>query len=163
MFLVGSLQAEQPRWEVVRADPAKQDSTVVQWTFTIRNTSGQRLTVAEDWSVKGKASANFYLSLDSFGAAAGMKLFAEPCHAPKSHLQVEPGATITAVVPDVPDIDRNKLTLTIIEEGNVVAIGTLENIANKGQQGGADQPATAPESKPKGDSEPNPESEGRPE
>jgi hypothetical protein len=37
----------------------------------------------------------------------------------------------------------------------------LTMVAGQAEQGGADQPATAPESKPEGDSKPQPESEGR--
>jgi hypothetical protein len=37
-----------------------------------------------------------------------------------------------------------------------------EEERNEAEQGGADQPATAPESKPEGNSKPEPESEGRP-
>jgi hypothetical protein len=55
----------------------------------------------------------------------------------------------------------------ILWEG-VVTTGKLDDVEipieqgiHEAQQGGADQPATAPESKPEGDSEPQPDSEGR--
>jgi len=46
---------------------------------------------------------------------------------------------------------------------SVVAMFLLsDTITNRAEQGGADQPATAPESKPEGDSKPQPESKVRP-
>ena len=153
-LLIGTLKAENPHWEVVSAKAKTSTSSDVEWTFTIRNISDQKLNVAEDWRIKGNASANLYNN-------AGMNLYSEPCHPPKIPLKVEPGATITVVILDQAGFDREKFTLAIIEGDKRAVIGTLSKITTKGQQDGADQSATAPapESKAGGKEKLKPESE----
>ena len=61
-----------------------------------------------------------------------------------------------------PGVDESKLPFAIAKDG-VKLIGEFEGALRKltAQQGGADQPATAPESKSEGEQKPKPESEGR--
>ena len=159
---LGSLQADELNWEVVSAVREGGSGTGATWVFRIRNTSDREITLTEDWSRRGKAAANLCLDLGRFGANPDINLIAEPCHYPSLRsLTVEPGGIVTAVVPALGEMELRRLSLTIIEERKKLLVAPLSSLKITGQQDGAEQPATAPESKSEGKEKLKPESEGR--
>jgi hypothetical protein len=151
-LLLGTLQADEPRWKLVSAKAGTPLASRVEWTFTIRNVSDETLKVAEDWKTKGNAAANFCMQLGTSGLL--MNLLSEPCHGPQSHLTVPPGATITAVLPEFVGFDRSKLLVTILEGEERKVIGTLSECTAK--------VVPRPEPKAENKAEPAPEPEGSP-
>ena len=156
-FLVGEeirflpLKKVSDDWEVVKVAITKDRNQSVQYTFTIRNQSMETLNVG---GAKGQANAN--LSLGQGGV-----LFAEECHLPHTNMTIAPGAVVDATVPAVDSFDQDLVSLVIFVEGKRVSLGSMADITKNGQQDGADQPATAPQSKPESDQYPKPESEER--
>lgn len=122
-LLIGTLRAEERCWDVVSARSAGSTNSAVEWTFTIQNISDQTRYVTEDWRIKGNAWSNLYHH-------GGCSLFSEPCHGRRSRLTVEPKATITVVILDLAGIgiDRDMLTVAILEGEHRVEIGTLSKI-----------------------------------
>ena len=159
-LLLGTLEAEEPCWKLVSAKAGPPIGSTAQWTFTIRNVSGEARKIAEDWRTKGNASVNLCMRLGASGPL--MNLFSEPCHGPKSHLDVPPGATITAVIPDLAGFDRDKLLLTMVEGGERTVIGTLSECTASVAPESADQPVPTPEPKTAPEANPEPVPEGSP-
>ena len=127
-------------WEIVKVATAKDRTQTTRITFTIRNRTKKTLKVG---GAKGQANANL-----SFGP--GTLLIAEECHLPHTNVTIEPGASIDATVVWFGDgLDQGSVRLVIFVEGKRVSLGTLADLTKNGQQGGADQPATAAESKAK--------------
>jgi hypothetical protein len=159
-LLLGTLEAEEPCWKLVSAKAGPPIGSMAQWTFTIRNVSGEARKIAEDWRTKGNASVNLCLRLGGSGHL--MNLLSEPCHGPQSHLDVPPGATITAVIHDLAGFDRDKLLLTIVEGGERTVIGTLSECTAKVLPDPADPSVPAPEPKAAPEANPAPVPEGSP-
>ncbi|MGJ8697733.1 MAG: hypothetical protein ACSHYF_15550 [Verrucomicrobiaceae bacterium] len=59
------------------------------------------------------------------------------------------------------DDDEDPKNIEVRTEKFKLSAWKLKPLKQQGEQGSADQPATAPESKPEGNTEPEPESEGR--
>lgn len=159
-LLLGTVQADEPRWKLVSTKAGTPLASRVEWTFTIRNVSDETLKVAEDWKTKGNAAANFCMQLGT--SPPFMNLLSEPCHGPQSHLTVPPGATITAVLPEFVGFDRNKLLVTILEGEERAVIGTLSECTAKVVPEPANPSVPRPEPKAENNAEPAPVPEGSP-
>ena len=139
-LLFGAVQAEEACWEVVDAARQHNVGAGATWVFRIRNISDREIAVIEDWSRKGKAAANLCLELGQFGANPDINLIAEPCHYPSlGSLTIEPGDTVTAVVPALTGFELGRLNLTIIEDGKKLLVAPLSSLRIKGQQGAGSQ------------------------
>jgi hypothetical protein len=150
LLLAGSVRADQANWKVVSATAQTSTPAQAKWTFSIQNVSSRTLELGEDWQTKGRASANLSLNNpESPFATHFMTLLAEPCHHPQNYLKVEPGATVTAVVPQISGFAQDRLNLVITERAQKVVVAALSEVAIKEEDPAATHPSPAPDfSKP---------------
>jgi len=127
-LLAGSLKAEQSNWQVTGVTAGTTPETRATWSITLRNVSDRTLEVGEHWSSKGKASANFCRNGGKFGTLATNTIFSEACHQPQTLLTVEPGKTVTAVVPRATGFDEDSLSLVILEGKERVVVAPLSQL-----------------------------------